>query len=109
MCVERIAHCVEVPIPGEIDMGDLAAGVNAGVGAPGALHQSFLACERFNRGSQHALYSQLIGLNLPPCKWSAIVFERELIARHAQFTRVPILICLPRRNSSAVMDCLPAR
>src|SRR5215510_6258511 len=109
MCVERIAHGVEIPVPGEIDMGDLAARVNAGTGASSALNQSSLACQRFNRGGQHALHSPLIGLNLPPCERSAIVFKRELVARHAQFTRVPVLICIPRRNSSEVMGCLPAR
>jgi hypothetical protein len=29
------------------------------------------------------LHRRLIGLNLPPCERSAIVFERELVARHA--------------------------
>ena len=41
MRVERIAHGVGVPVLRQIDMRDLPARVHAGVGAPGALHQSF--------------------------------------------------------------------
>jgi hypothetical protein len=43
MRVERVAHRVDVPVLGEIDMRHLATRVHAGIGAPGALHQRFLA------------------------------------------------------------------
>ena len=39
MRVERVAHGVGVPVLGQIDVGDLAARVHAGIGTAGALHQ----------------------------------------------------------------------
>src|SRR5262245_34978072 len=109
MCVKAVAHCVAIPGSVEIDMVDLAAGVNAGVGSPGPLHQGFFTGQRFYRSGQRSLHSRLIGLNLPSCERCAIVLERELVARHAQFTRVPVLICIPRKRSPELMGSLPAR
>ncbi len=53
--IQRVAHGVGVPVLGEIDMGDLAARVHAGIGAAGALHQCFLARQRLDRRRQRAL------------------------------------------------------
>ena len=38
MEIDGVAHIVAVPVSGEIDMGDLAERMDAGIGAAGAVH-----------------------------------------------------------------------
>ena len=73
MRVERVAHGVSIPVPAEIDMGDLAARVHAGIGAAGALHCCCFAGERRDGRHQHALHCQLVGLHLPAGKGRAVI------------------------------------
>ena len=109
MRIERIAHGVGVPVLREIDMRHLRARVHAGIGAAGALHQGFLARQRFDRRGQDALHGEPVGLDLPAGKRRAVIFDDELVAGHDQATRAPALTGVPRRNSSACIGCRPAR
>ena len=56
MRVERVAHGVGVPILGEIDMGDLAERVHAGIGAPGAVHTTRSPANAATAVGEHALH-----------------------------------------------------
>ena len=82
MRVERVAHGVGLPVPGEIDMSNLRARMHAGIGTAGALHRRFFTCQRLDRGHQHALHGRLPGLDLPAGEGRAVVFDGELVAGH---------------------------
>jgi hypothetical protein len=51
--------------------------VDAGIGAAGALRESFFASEVFESGHQRPLNGQSVGLDLPSGEIVAIVCERE--------------------------------
>ena len=82
MCVEGVAHGVVVPILAEIDMGDLAERVNAGVGASGARDDRGLAGECVNGVGDHALDGELVVLRLPADEGGAVIFDGEFVAGH---------------------------
>src|ERR1051325_1584900 len=82
--------------------------MHAGIGAAGALQQHLLAAEGFDGDGQRALHGFLVGLDLPAGKRRAIILNGELVARHYA-TFAPALTGVPRRKSSALIGCLPAR
>src|SRR3954454_16467661 len=108
---DRIAHGVLIPILGKVDIGDLAEGMHAGVGAPGATHLHSLAAEFFDRLRQHTLHRRPDVLDLPADEPRAVIFDAELVARHAPYQprRVPGAIGAPRRNASEGIAGRPAR
>jgi hypothetical protein len=55
----------------------LSERVDAGIGAAGALRESFFASEVFESGHQRPLNGQSVGLDLPSGEIVAIVCERE--------------------------------
>ena len=63
-------------------MRHLAAGVHAGIGAPGALHRHRLAAEGLERGGEHPLHGQARGLHLPAGKGGAVIFNFKHIPGH---------------------------
>ena len=83
MGVERVAQHIGAPDAGQIDMADLARGVDAGVGAPGAAHAAGSPHRARKRALDHFLHRKAIGLTLPADKAAAVIFDDELIARHA--------------------------
>src|SRR5262245_19516360 len=82
MRIECVTYGVGIPLLCEIDVGNLSARVNARVGTAGALHQRFVARERFDRGSKQTLNGKLVGLDLPSGEWAPVVFNSQLVARH---------------------------
>jgi hypothetical protein len=56
--------------------------MHAGIGATGALHHTLFARQRLDRRGQHALYGNLVSLDLPTAKRRAIIFNGALVARH---------------------------
>src|SRR5689334_3563571 len=108
MRVERVAHGVDVPRLGKIDMSDLRTRMHTGIGTTGALQQHLFATEGFDGGGQCALHGFLVGLDLPAGKRRAVIFDSELVARHYA-TLAPAVTGVPRRNSCALIGCLPAR
>ena len=67
---------------GEREAGDLGEGVNAGVGAAGALGEDALAGGAVDGVGEQALDGGKVGLDLPSAVRGAIVGEGELPVRH---------------------------
>ena len=86
MKVDGVAHGVDVPILGKIDVGDLAERVHAGIGAAGALQRDALAGKRCDRFGDHALHRDAVVLHLPADERRAVIFDGELVARHGRVT-----------------------
>ena len=84
MEIDRVAHLVDVPILGEIDMRDLAERMHAGIGASGADDRDALAGKSRDRFGEHALHRDAIVLRLPADKGRAVIFDGELVAGHAR-------------------------
>jgi hypothetical protein len=82
MGVQRIPNGILVPVPGEIDVADLAHRVHAGICAPGPLHARLFAAKRLERLRQHALHRKTVILDLPADERPAIIFDGELVAGH---------------------------
>ncbi len=82
MVVESVAHRVGRRLPVEVEMGDLAERVDAGVGAPGAEHRRRLAREVPDRLLDRLLDRGAVLLALPADEGAAVVFEDEPVARH---------------------------
>src|SRR5437899_1476353 len=78
MRVERVAHAVLIPGPGEIDVRNLTQRMHPGIGAARALHAHLLATECLDRGHQRALHRGAVVLDLPADEWPAVVFDGEL-------------------------------
>ena len=57
-------------------MAGLAKGMNAGVGAPGAVHPHRLAAKCGDRLLERLLHRKAIVLPLPADKFRAVIFER---------------------------------
>ena len=79
-------------------MGHLAKRMNPRIGAARALHHGRLAIDLRNGRREHALNGFVIELNLPAVKFSAVVFEGELVARH-QVSLVPL------GNGKSAQEC----
>ena len=62
----------------EKEAGDLAEGVDAGVGASGALRERGFAGDAADGGLEFALDGALAGLDLPAAEIGAVVGEGEL-------------------------------
>ena len=58
-------------------MRDLTCGVDASIGAPGALHQDRRAVEHGAGVFQRALYGRLVVLTLPAIEGPAVIFDQE--------------------------------
>ena len=84
---DGVAHGVGVPILGEVDMRHLAERMHARVGAPGPADLHALAAERLDRQHQCALHRGRRALHLPANEGSAVIFDRELVARHGSQPR----------------------
>jgi hypothetical protein len=69
-------------------MRDLAEGVDAGVGAAGAADHHRLAGERQRGLLDRLLDGPPVLLPLPTDKRAAIIFDGELVARHADQSSV---------------------
>jgi hypothetical protein len=89
MRVRRVPDGVGAPIPGEIEMRHLVGRVDAGIGAPGAMHPHRLAGEALDRLLDRLLHRAAVQLPLPARKGRAVIFDDELVARHAQGSRRP--------------------
>src|SRR5262249_18684560 len=92
-------------------MSDLAACMHAGVGAAGALHQGFVAGERFNRRGEQALNGELIDLDLPTGKRQTVFRQIGLSpwTGAGQDPRAPAFTAVPRKTAPVDIGCLPAR
>src|SRR5579872_914261 len=108
MSVQSIAKPARHKMLGYIAMRDLAQRMHAGVGAPRPVDANLFAADRFDGGFQRALHRGAVLLNLPARERRAVIFDDEFVAGH-YFRHSGGLSCVPRRNSSAVIGCLPAR
>ena len=82
MRIQCVAHGVAVPIPGEIDMGDLAERMHARIGAPGTGDDRPLAGKCQDGIGDDALHRDAVVLHLPADKWRAVILDGELVAGH---------------------------
>ena len=82
--------------------------MNPRIGAARPLHHGGRAIDLRNGRREHALNRFVIELNLPAVKFSAVVFEGELVARH-QAGFVSGAMGNPRRNVAASITPLPSR
>src|SRR5581483_5504904 len=106
--VERVPHRLDRPLPREVDMRDLAEGMDAGIGTTGAVERDGLAGEGGGRRLQRALHGRLAVLPLPAGERRAVIFQRQLVARH-QPNRVPTATGTPRKKSATFIAWRPAR
>ncbi len=82
MGVEGVAHRVGRPVADKVDMGDLTEGMDAGVGAPGALDHDRLAAKGGDRLFDRLLYGAAVLLTLPADIGAAVIFDGQLVAGH---------------------------
>ena len=68
-------------------MGDLAEGMDAGIGAAGALDRDRLAREGGDRLLDRLLHRAAVLLPLPADKGAAVIFDGQLVARHLRRAR----------------------
>src|ERR1700741_586167 len=108
MRIHRVAETARRQVLGDIAMRDPPGAMHAGIGAAGAMHATLGARNRLRRRLQRALHGRVIGLELPAGKRPAVVFDGELVAGH-QESRAGGFSGVPRRNSAAFIDALPAR
>src|SRR3546814_10950519 len=87
------------------EMGDLAEGVDAGIGASGALHQHRLAAEAVNGLLEGGLYRRAVGLALPADEARPVVLHDDPIAGHGRI--VPTGSATPRRKAAVAIGSLP--
>src|ERR1700687_398393 len=113
--IDGVAHGLSFTVLGEIDMRDLAQSVHAGVGPSGGADYNPLGGEGRNRIGEDGLHLDAVVLRLPANKKRAVIFDRELIARHRRValnTQCKVLargIDVPRRNSSTRIGWRPER
>ena len=79
MGVYRVAHRIGRPRLGKIRVGNLAARVNACVGAACGPNPYLVAAECEDRLFHRLLHAQAVMLRLPPHEWRAIIFNIESI------------------------------
>lgn len=82
--VERAVEAVGRDGGGQGERGDLAEGVDAGVGTAGTLGEDALAEGAMDGIGERALDGRQAGLHLPPVKPGTVVGERELPVRHGR-------------------------
>ena len=82
MRVGGIAHRIRPPLLVQIHMHDLMGGMNAGIGAPGAMDPHGRAGEARDRILDRLLHGETVGLMLPAGEGRAVIFDDELVARH---------------------------
>ena len=82
MIVERGLYLVRRHRALEIEMGDLAQGMDTRIGTTGALDRDAFAAHGEDRLFEKGLDRGAVGLALPADEWAAIVFDDELVARH---------------------------
>ena len=85
--IEPLAEPERLPVALEIDMRDLAQRMHASVGAPRAMRDRTLAVMASDRALQRLLDRKAVPLPLPADERRAVIFERELKARHAALWR----------------------
>src|ERR1700678_756533 len=83
MRIQAVAKSSGHKMLGNIAMRDLRQRVHAGVGAARAMNANMLAANRLDRGFQRALHGSAIVLELPAAERRAVIFDDELVARHA--------------------------
>src|SRR3984957_16765601 len=71
-------------------MGDLAARMNPGVRAPGAMSGDVFAARGADRLLQRLLHGRPIGLPLPADERRAVIFERPFVTGHFVVRRTKI-------------------
>ncbi len=82
MSIDGVADRVGLPVPAQVDMGNLAARVHPGIGAACPLYQRFFARKRLDRSGEDALHGLAVGLDLPAGKGGAVIFDGQLVAGH---------------------------
>ena len=83
MRVQPFAEPKRIPVALKVDVRDLAHRMYARIGAAGPVHAGALAAKGEKRVFQHFLDRDAVRLPLPADKRAAVVFESELVARHA--------------------------
>ena len=81
--VEPLAEPERIPVALKVDMRDLAQRMHAGVGAPRAMRGRALSRHGEERALERLLDRKAVLLPLPADERRAVIFERELVARHS--------------------------
>ena len=85
--IEAFAEPERRPVALKLDMRDLAQGVDASVRAPRAMRGRLLSRHGEDRALQRLLDRKAVPLPLPADERRAVIFKRELEARHAELWR----------------------
>ena len=112
MRVDGVAHRVGVPVLGEVDMARPARARARPHRCARRRWTSTLSPQNAAiAAAQHALHRRPVVLALPADERRAVVFDRELVARHGALSprRVPARNARAAQKSSAFIACLPAR
>ena len=80
--VQGFAEPQRIPFGIEIEMRHLGEGVDAGIGAPGAMDGRFPAGEFGDGLGNGARNAWAVGLDLPADEGGAVVFDDDAVARH---------------------------
>ncbi len=80
--VQRAGQPLRCPDAAEIDMGHLAQGVHAAIGAPRGDQVDRLAGARQQRLLDGCLHRRAVGLALPALERRAVIFEQQAVTRH---------------------------
>ena len=84
MGIRGVPHRVRPPFAIEVDMHHLMGGMNAGIGAAGAVDAHRLPGETSDCLLDGLLNRAPVGLELPPGKRRPVIFDDEHVARHLE-------------------------
>ncbi len=107
MEIECVAHRLAIGGFVEVDMGDLAERMHAGIGAASDVGDHPLAAEAEDGALEHFLDGEPVALTLPANEAAPVILDHELVARHP--STVPAGTGRPRRKVSASRGRPPAR
>src|SRR5208283_621811 len=89
MRIDRVPQAIDPPLSREIDMRDLSQRMDAGIRAPGAVHDALVAVDRRDRLLEPLLNGDPIRLPLPADERTAVIFDRQREAGHCGFRVQP--------------------
>src|ERR1051325_9728612 len=107
MEIDRIAQRIGLGLPRQVDMGDLAQGMDAGIGAAGGGEAWPLRRKGEDRLLDRLLARRALGLALPADIAGAVVLDEK--AKPGHLSSVPGASLKPRRNSADPRAVLPGR
>src|SRR5690606_19998440 len=82
MCVERAHHALGLPVPRQVEMGDLSGRMDARIGAARTADRHLLPAKGADRLLDRRLHGMLPGLPLPAGIGRSVILDEDSVARH---------------------------